>query len=201
MGRVIVVLILWLGLVGATQASVVSGSVTLGTGSFVELDPTVPFAVGEDQQNTDSLYAFDEQQDFLLTRDLRVSGNAVISAGTRVASHFVFFDPLTWSHQAGSVTLSERVIGVLTSTWLLDWTDFLAAPTVDYRTPYLRGIENPDVVTFSGNTVYVDWIASTPGDYIRVLTEVAPVPLPGTAALMLGGLAGLAAMRRRRKAA
>jgi hypothetical protein len=183
----------------AADASVVGGTVTLGGGSFVELDSTVPMTIGKDNFNTPDMYAFDELQDYTLTSDLYVDGG-VISAGKTVSSHYVAYDPLLWSRQAGSVSFSGKILGVISTTDSLLASDFLGAPAVSYVSIIERGLEGWDRYRVSDKTVDVSWWASTPGDYMRVIT-VAPVPLPAAGLLMVGALGGLAAVRRRRKSA
>jgi hypothetical protein len=75
---------------------------------------------------------------------------------------------------------------------------------VNYLNPSQRGLESGDSVTISATdpkTVDIDWTASTPGDYVRILTEFSPsaVPEAETYAMMLAGLGlvGFAAARRK----
>jgi hypothetical protein len=70
---------------------------------------------------------------------------------------------------------------------------------VTYLNPDLRGLEDGDIATFTGNRVNTNLSASSPGDYIRVLTVSRAVPEPATwAMLILGFGAAGSAIRRRR---
>lgn len=200
------------------NATVNSGSVTTGSGSFIKLmpgftDSTPDNTVGNDNFQNSNLYAFDEDQNTTVqTSELNVdilasSGSAgTLAVGTVVASHYVFFDPAGTAtvHQVGTVTFDSRVLAVIISTAHLLASDYLANTGVSYLNPSLRGLESGDSVTISAtdpNTVNIDWMASTPGDYVRILTEFSPsaVPEAETYAMMLAGLGlvGFASARRK----
>jgi len=195
------------------QATLIGGMVTGGSsgGSYQEL--SVPFiapasgttAVGEDTFQTNNLYAFNEDQNIVITTPITVDIGINLTFGTTVASHYIFFDPAGTSLTSisGYVDFDAKVLGILTSTGLLAATDFLANTGVTYLNPGLRGLESGD---FAGiNTTYdyrvdLNWGASTPGDYIRVLTErsiLADVPEPSTIILFTLGIAGLVFTRRK----
>jgi hypothetical protein len=72
---------------------------------------------------------------------------------------------------------------------------------VNYLDPTRRGLEAGDFVTINDpNEILRDTTASTPGDYVRVITSRAPdVPEPATVVLLVFGLAGMAALRSRRE--
>ncbi len=200
-------------------ATITSGTVTGGTaltsgGTFVKL--TVPLAnpfgppdsVGNDSFQSPNLYGFDEDQNILLTAPLTVNvGASPIPAGTIVASHYVFFDPGPTLHVVGTVDFDAPILGIITTTTQLAASDFLANTGVDYLNPSARGLEAGDSVTISGtDQILFDTVASSPGDYVRVLTAFSPaaaVPEPGAAETMAAGLLGiglLAGLRRRRGA-
>ena len=197
-------------------ATIISGTVTGGTaftagGVFVKL--TVPLAnpfgtpnsVGNDTFQSPNLYGFDEDQNILLAAPLVVDvGSSPIPVGTTVASHYIFFDPGPTQHVIGTVNFDSDVLAIITSTGNLAASDFLANTGVNYLNPGARGLEAGDSVTISGTRqILFDTFASSPGDYVRVLTEFSPsagtVPEPGDLVLWGSGLAALAVGLSRRK--
>ena len=145
----------------------------------------------------------------LLTSDLDIDvGGSVIASGMEVASHYVFFDPGPATTITGWVDFDADVLGIITSTANLLASDFLLNNDVTYLNPTLRGLEaGQDVVTIDGtlsNRINLSFLASTPGDYIRVLTAYSPgavVPVPAAVWLFGTALIGLAGFARRKKAA
>ncbi|MEO1659228.1 MAG: VPLPA-CTERM sorting domain-containing protein [Pseudomonadota bacterium] len=205
-----------LSLVASAQATVISGSVTGGGaltngGTFVKLtvpfttnDPAQPNTVGDDNFNTFNLYAFDEEQNVLATSLIEVDEGSDIPMGSTVASHYVFFDPPGFGTTSiqGTVTFDSAIRGVVTTRAKLNASDPFANTGVTYLSDSLRGLESNDSVSFSGNTLTIDFRASSPGDYVRVFTDfspgaVDPIPVPAAAWLMGAGLAGLFGVRRR----
>lgn len=149
-------------------------------GEFVRLEASSDLVVGEDTFDDANLYAFDEDQNILLDRDLAVDIGGlsrVIPAGTVVASHYVFFDPAWGAFQTGYVEFDAPILGVATSQETLKASDFLANTGVVYLNPVLRGLEWEDRVWIDPDDPYrvrVSWLASSPGDYIRVFTARSP---------------------------
>jgi hypothetical protein len=150
-----------------------------------------------------NLFAFDEDQNILLAAPLATdAGINPVPAGTTVASHYVFFDPGPTQNIIGTVDFDSDIVAIITSTGNLFASDFLINTGVTYLNPGARGLEAGDSVTISGpRQILFDTSASTPGDYVRILTAFSPAaagPEPGSLFLLAGGLA-VAAIRLRRR--
>jgi hypothetical protein len=198
-------------------ATIISGTVTGGSaltagGTFVKLTPPLnnpfgsPDSVGNDNFQSPNLFAFDEDQNIVLTAPLTVDvGSSPIPAGTIVASHYVFFDPGPSERVIGTVNFDSDVLAILTSTTHLAGSDFLANTGVNYLNPGQRGLEAGDSVTINGpRQILFDTTASSPGDYVRVLTAFSPgagasSPEPAEVTMFASGLGLLAFARLIRK--
>jgi len=168
-------------------AIVTSGVVTGGTaltldgGVFQILTPPIG-PVGNDNHQSSNLFAFDETQNVVIpaggiTTDQCFGdvGTCPIPEGTIVASHYVFFDPDPIRTQDGTVDFDSDVYAIISGTANLLASDFLITTNADYQNPGARGIEGADTVSRTGaQQITVDWAASTPGDYIRILTVFSP---------------------------
>lgn len=150
-----------------------------GAGQFVKLTTDTPFSVGADNFDDDNLYAFDEDQNILLTAPIRVDiggENGLIPQGQTVASHYVFFDSLN-GIQIGYVDFDSPILGVAAFQNTMGATDFLANTSVNYIGTTLRGLEEGDFVWIDENDpfrLWVYWAGSSPGDYVRVFTSKSP---------------------------
>jgi len=192
----------------AIGGGVTGGSALTLSGIFEKLE--VPFdpangalnEVGADTFQTPNLYVFDEDQNIQITVTLAVDVGTAPMAGDIVASHYVFFDPDSTTTIEGYVDFDADIFGIATSTAALENSDFLANTGVAYLSPTLRGLEPSDSVSIdplNANRLLIDFSASTPGDYVRVLTMESPIPEPSTAVLFGIGLAGLAGFRGRER--
>lgn len=204
-----------------SASSPVTGIDFSATSSFVKL--TVPFdtpvgppnTVGDDTFQNTNLYGFDEDQNVQvettpLAYDLTVGGTwppaalgGSLPVGTTVASHYLFFDPDRLTDVTGWVEFDSDIVAVIVSRGLLADSDYLANTGVTYLNPDLRGLESyQDAITsVEPRRIFLSFRASTPGDYIRVLTTFSPgaanVPEPGPLALLvLGCLAIVHGARR-----
>lgn len=208
--RSVVIALLILSSVGSASAMVLGGTVIGGSalaagGTFVKLTAPLsnpfgpPNSVGDDNFQSPNLYAFDEEQYGILGSALATDvGIDPLPLGTVLASHYCFFDPGPSKSMIGTIDFDSPVLAIITSLGNLTLSDFLGDPTVNYLNPALRGLEAGDAVTISGpNQVLFDVTASTPGDYVRVLTAQPAVPEPGTLALLDLGMIGILAYRRR----
>jgi len=192
------------------SATIITGSVTGGSalgagGTFVKLVPPLsnlfgpPNSVGNDTFQSPNLFGFDEDQNIVLATPLVVDvGSSPLPTGTTVASHYVFFDPGPSQSIIGTVNFDADVLAIITSTINLANSDFLANTGVNYLNPELRGLEPGDAVTINGpRQILFNTVASTPGDYVRVLTAFSPataIPEPTTFILVSLGVAGMGAL-------
>lgn len=195
----------------ATSGSVTGGSAQAAGGTYMKVSPPIPGpsgvcaanSVGDDCQQTPDLWAFDEDQNIVLAAPLTVddsdgdgvSDGAILPIGTTVASHYVYFDPGPTQDIQGCVNFDSNVVATIFTTNRLASSDFLANTGVNYLNPGARGFEAGDVAVFMGNQVCVDFTASTPGDYFRVLTEFSPaaagvggeiIPIESTSLILAG---------------
>lgn len=164
--------------------------------------------------STDTVYAWNEVQNYVLDRDVKIDAqapglydqagdliNGVLTKGTVVSSHYVHFDTprSTGGTARGRIQFDGSILGVIVrngaGTRHLDESDFLGAPTLFSQNVNARGLEfNTDAfrIVVSGDAIEFEFEISSPGDYIRVIT------VPGPGALSLAGLGVLAMARRRR---
>jgi len=152
---------------------------------------TPPNPVVQDP-NDGILWAWDEVQNFTLTEALRVDrvfdesasfvtaiagGGYWLAAGTIVSSHYLQWDPGEGSSSTVSATikLDSQVFAFMTDDSNLFASDeFLGLPGMNYSDFVYRGLEVEDTTNFNGTDVDINWTASTPGDWTRLITAYSP---------------------------
>lgn len=212
---VIISLVLSMG----ANATLVSISGCSGANSC-EITDAPPNPV-QPNPNNGVLLAWDEVQNFTLTSDLRVDrvfdatapfitatgdGDFLIAAGTVVSSHYVQWDPGNGSGSTvqATIELDSQVFAFITADQnLFDSDASLGLPGFDYNDFDLRGLETGDTTVFNGPNTDINWFASSPGDWTRLITAFSPggvppehVPLPGAFGLFIIGVLSLAKTAR-----
>ncbi|WP_375186437.1 VPLPA-CTERM sorting domain-containing protein [Pseudooceanicola sp.] len=208
-----------LGFLAASQAQATLVSLGDCTGGIsCTITSTPPNPVSQNP-NDRTLLAWNEKQNFVLTERLRVDrvfdtnasfvssaggGDYFLEVGTIVSSHYIQWD----NDGSGSdriqttIGLDSQIFAFITADQNLFDSDYLGLPGLDYADFNLRGLENSDTTIFNGSDVDIDWTASSPGDWTRLITAYSPsaeVPVPAALPLLLGAFGALGAMRRRRR--
>jgi hypothetical protein len=204
--------------VGAVQSSTVniSGLENSQAVDYVIGTPaSLPFDLTGNFSDDSILYVWDEVQNLTLTEDLYVNrvadtnadfigfdgSNYYIKSGTIVSSHYVQWDPPNARRVRASLTFSSDIYAFITSDKYLSGSDALIGlPGVNYGDFRARGLErNQDTTIFDGPSVEIDWLASSPGDWTRLITASSPVPIPSAMWLLGSGIVGLISLRIRTK--
>ena len=169
-----------------------------------------PDSVLDDNDTNTQQQGFLERTGVTLANDLDVDGGT-ISAGTVVDSYMIFLNSADGSliSTIAQWTFPRMILGTMSDedgTLEAASTGFLGNPAVTYPASSFnnRGLElgsggNADMIAFAGNVLDLEMNVTQPGDWIRVVT--APVPLPAAGWMLIGGLAGLGFLGRKRRAA
>ncbi len=178
-------LLVAMALASPGQAEVSGGALTAGSsfdnGGVFQLVPA-PAVLGNNPYDDDNVRAFDEIQDLTLTENLIMDRAAtalssnVLGAGSVISSHYVVYDPASTRTAIGTVSFDEPVLGIITTNLRFNDTDgLLGNPATSYAIGS-QGLESSDTVTINGNSIEFDLTTSSPGDAIRVITGIDPVP-------------------------
>ncbi len=186
---------------------------------------TPPNPISPDPNNG-ILLGWDELQNITLTEDLRVdrvfdetvdfiepdsSGTGfVIKSGTVVSSHYLQWDPGAGSSQTVQATIEfdSRIFAFITNDQkLFNSDEILGLPNFNYNNFGFRGLESGDTTNFNNELADINWTASSPGDWTRLITafspsvdgETTPEPISTISLLMLGTLGINSAVKRRFK--
>lgn len=133
------------------------------------------------------------------------SSGQTLTAGT-YDSYLIHFDPLAAGSIMGSWDFGAKIVGIILSNsgtqTLLNASDSIFGTAATYDTSLGRRVESNDSFILTGSSFLSFSLATNANnvDNFRVLTEVAPVPVPASALLLLTGFGAMGAMRRRRKA-
>ncbi|MEM1316340.1 MAG: hypothetical protein AAGI51_17420, partial [Pseudomonadota bacterium] len=149
-----------------------------------------PPALVRPDPNDGLLLTWNERQNVFLEEDLpvdrvadpeadyvlRKNGRWHIAAGTIVSSHYVQWDPAEPVGAVRAVIEADSpILAFITDTFGLIRTDaLLGHPQVDYNDFLLRGLEETDAAWFDGAGVGILWLASSPGDWARLITAYSP---------------------------
>ncbi len=161
------------------------------------------------------MQGFDEAQDVVTTTAYQMDNGEVLAAGMLVDSHMLFLNSEGETHVTHADvqwTFDGIILGVMSDAdgeFEAASTGELGAPGTNYTSPFsgsgpaapfpLRGFEpfGIDDYIISGDTITVSMGVLEPGDWIRVVTAVHPVPVPG--ALLLASIGIVVAGRFQKK--
>ena len=197
-------LVLGMAAASPAQAAILSAS---EGGKIID----APDSTAVNAEVSDLMQGFDEKQNVLLKKDLKVDFGEIIEAGTEVNSHMIFLD------SPGSSDVTQIV------EWLFDGeilgimsdpagnleaasNSILGAEDTQYGSFGARGLEagkERNGYVKDGNKLNLKMRVTSPGDWIRVVTKANPtqsVPEPASILGLLGvGAFGATSTLKRKK--
>lgn len=141
--------------------------------------------------NSGVLMAWNEKQNVKLRSNLpvdrvfdpsapfveRTSDGFVIKAGTVVSSHYIQWDPGRGSESSvrALIHADSQIFAFITDDQKLFETDTAIGRTgLNYNDFKNRSLENEDKTAFQGKGVKINWRATSPGDWTRLITAYSP---------------------------
>lgn len=153
----------------------IAGAAVVST-SNITFDASPPSVVTGDAFNISGMYYFDEIQGYILASELAVDVGANISAGTSVDSYFVYHDPVGAEWQSGTMTFDADVLGVIHLQDALVASNYLGKPSLTYNLSCVNcWWDGPAVISADKRTVTLSCSASSPGDFLRVITRAEEI--------------------------
>ncbi|MEO9780225.1 MAG: VPLPA-CTERM sorting domain-containing protein [Sedimentitalea sp.] len=189
----------------ATAGIAHASTFTIGSGSSVSLTPTGGFfsgCTGAGDCIEESLasglvgttFDLNEVGDYETFDFLTFTGNGTGFYENYTASATLAFSAPTIDASSGGAGGVVGVIGGFIGAGALEWDDV----------PVDVAFGNTGIVSIDfqgGSTILPGTSITTTATVTLVQADISPVPLPATGLLLLGGMGGLVAMRRKRKAA
>ena len=170
----------------AAQALPTASTLTPGY-TFTEYTGSAPVGLGQVQIDSTLFVA----------REKAVGG---------LQSWYVFFDPLSPQRVQAELSFAGSIVDVIDSRFGLAASNAVYGIDIDgdnllddYGSAFASGLEAGDSIVWTpgGHTLQINWLASHPGDHVRV--RVAAVPEPASLALVGLALAAGAGFGRRRR--
>lgn len=194
---------------GSARATTITGDA-----NTIILNPAPTSVAPNSLTSNTKIYGWAEQQGFTLTQSLVVDANAAgsynggqtyststISAGTIVNSFLLHYDKVSGNPTiTANFTFSSQILGLIFTVTNLDASDLLRPLGQSMNVGGQRGLDDSGDIVISNDLRTLTFIAGgTNIDQVRVITDIASVPEPGTYALIGTGIMTLGLIRRKRK--
>ncbi len=177
-------------LVTSVQAQILSV-----TGSMTVLPMPQDISTDQFESNTHT-YVFAEKQNVVLPTDLKVNraspasfngiqvADTTLPTGTLVSSYYIHQDIIGIGpiRLDGSVTFAQPILGLIYQSGYIASDPILGATGTLYGYGTDRQLEEPDTVSWVGNTLTISWNTTTARDNMRVIIA-AGVTISGRIAL------------------